>query len=530
MKPVMVWHKPAPKPAAVENGAHIGRYALGAVVDVPAVSWNDDPLENWLYEYDVFFCHLFGGSKYCTRIREERPDAIIVAVPDSTADEVFRNPEHAKNWLQQFDAADYIGAVSDSTAQLYGALFNKPVIRLPMPIGTDKFFTDARKIDKADFIVTYDHDQHQMSVQNVAAVARIQRETGLRVIYVNASPLTRAYAETAGLNAEWVDKMNFDDWIEFVAAAKLGVDLYASHGTGRTEITLAYAGTPCVGSNFSDPVEGFIQVDPFKPEDAAAQAIQLLSDEKAYKAAQTAGVKAVRDRFSYKAVRTAWETMIADIKQPDLSTVSLERLAQMNSAAALNEYWSRIKLDEYFDEKRRAHYDNIAAFADKLIGWSERERLDIADVGCGGGHLLAAMQQRNPERVGKMVGMDYAPSILQFAKTVAPDATFIEGDITDPALAVDAELFDIVFCVQALEHIRDVEAALRNLLRISRAHVVISVPNGAHDRASYHVNHWTEDRLVKLLEPYGLREIRRASSHMPVLIARLSKEHATVEL
>lgn len=78
--------------------------------------------------------------------------------------------------------------------------------------------------------------------------------------------------------------------------------------------------------------------------------------------------------------------------------------------------------------------------------------------------------------------------------------------------------FDAVFLLEVLEHLEDAEAALKELFRVSRKYVVISVPHeplwrmlnlarGKYVRdlgnTPGHINHWGIGTLKKLLSKYG---------------------------
>lgn len=78
--------------------------------------------------------------------------------------------------------------------------------------------------------------------------------------------------------------------------------------------------------------------------------------------------------------------------------------------------------------------------------------------------------------------------------------------------------FDCVFLLEVLEHVENYDTALANLFRVSRKHVILSVPNEPLwsflniVRLKYlddwgntpgHINHWTVSGLRKLISKYG---------------------------
>ncbi len=100
--------------------------------------------------------------------------------------------------------------------------------------------------------------------------------------------------------------------------------------------------------------------------------------------------------------------------------------------------------------------------------------------------------------------------------------------------------FDCIFMLEVMEHVPDYEKALSELFRVSRKHVVISVPNEPLWRmlnvlrARYvkdfgntpgHLNHWSPRSFRKLVSHYG--DIVRMYTPLPwiIVLARV-KPHA----
>jgi 2-polyprenyl-3-methyl-5-hydroxy-6-metoxy-1,4-benzoquinol methylase len=137
----------------------------------------------------------------------------------------------------------------------------------------------------------------------------------------------------------------------------------------------------------------------------------------------------------------------------------------------------------------------------------------VLDVGCGEGFTierLLAVDGRLP-----MQGLDYDWPALLRAKESHPDVFFQMGDIR--RLPYGRDSFDLVLCLEVLEHLKEPSAALDELKRVSGRHCLISVPNepwfmvsnllrGKNVRAwgndPEHVQHWTAGRFVAMLGEY----------------------------
>lgn len=236
------------------------------------------PVEAW--EANVAFVNIFHttDSTGIQEIKKMNPDCYVIAMPDAPVDLVLEHPEW-RNMHQQMALADAIGGRTDVDCDVYGTLLNKPTYYLPSPIGPTEYFAKFRQIPKEDYILSLDHSMSPTNTYcNVAALAAIQRETGIRVLYANEAPWTREYAALAGLKAEWLGKVPFDRFIEITAKARLCVDLYARHSYGRQQVLCAMVGTACVGSSWCENAPGF-KNDPFDPQYAAETAIEYLTDK-----------------------------------------------------------------------------------------------------------------------------------------------------------------------------------------------------------------------------------------------------------
>ena len=124
----------------------------------------------------------------------------------------------------------------------------------------------------------------------------------------------------------------------------------------------------------------------------------------------------------------------------------------------------------------------------------------VLDAGCGEGETL---ERLGGLLTGTVTGVDLNPDSVEFAAKRVPSGDFLVGDLT--ALPFEDDSFDLVLCLEVLEHIPDPAPALAELSRVSRGDIVLSVPSepwfrlGSLARGKYlegwgnhpeHVNHW----------------------------------------
>ncbi|HBZ86341.1 MAG: hypothetical protein A2509_10595 [Candidatus Edwardsbacteria bacterium RIFOXYD12_FULL_50_11] len=106
-----------------------------------------------------------------------------------------------------------------------------------------------------------------------------------------------------------------------------------------------------------------------------------------------------------------------------------------------------------------------------LIGWAKN--IDSAlDLGCGEGYLCSLYKKWGIEFV---VGADSAISRIGFGKKRFAGSNFVQSNILSNSIS--SKSFDIVSAVEVLEHIEDVEQCIKEMVRLSKKYVLITVPN-----------------------------------------------------
>lgn len=110
-----------------------------------------------------------------------------------------------------------------------------------------------------------------------------------------------------------------------------------------------------------------------------------------------------------------------------------------------------------------SRYDGVLATLQRFIGGTgEHRSQDIAEVGCGTGHWLAALR----DRARRLAGVDLSSEMLKRARVAAPTALLARGRAEQ--LPWSAERFDRLFCINALHHFSDPDAFIRETRRVLR--------------------------------------------------------------
>jgi 2-polyprenyl-3-methyl-5-hydroxy-6-metoxy-1,4-benzoquinol methylase len=154
----------------------------------------------------------------------------------------------------------------------------------------------------------------------------------------------------------------------------------------------------------------------------------------------------------------------------------------------------------------------------------------VLDAGCGEGETIARLRPLLGERIA---AVDISAEAVEFTAARLPDVAVSRESVLDLPFA-DGE-FDLVLCLEVLEHLDDPRAAAAELARVGSGRVVISVPHepwfrlGSLLRGKYvstlgnhpeHVNHWNPRTLAATLG--STLEVRSVSRSLPWLIADCS--------
>jgi 2-polyprenyl-3-methyl-5-hydroxy-6-metoxy-1,4-benzoquinol methylase len=99
----------------------------------------------------------------------------------------------------------------------------------------------------------------------------------------------------------------------------------------------------------------------------------------------------------------------------------------------------------------------------------------VADIGCEAGFMAAELVKV----AGHVTCVDIDPHILEIAKmrVSSPNASFIASDVA--ALQIPDATFDVTIASEILEHVPDIQAAVRELVRVTKPHgrIIMSLPN-----------------------------------------------------
>ena len=146
---------------------------------------------------------------------------------------------------------------------------------------------------------------------------------------------------------------------------------------------------------------------------------------------------------------------------------------------------------------------------------------DLLDIGSGRGAFLwplldeltalaVTCAERNPERVRQLQAV--ARGGMKRLRAVEMDATH---------LGLQDGSFDVVTALEVLEHIEDVTRAVREITRVARRFVVVTVPSRPDDNPE-HLHLLTSKRMTELFMKAGAKRVDIDAIHNHLIaVARL---------
>jgi ubiquinone/menaquinone biosynthesis C-methylase UbiE len=158
----------------------------------------------------------------------------------------------------------------------------------------------------------------------------------------------------------------------------------------------------------------------------------------------------------------------------------------------------------------------------------------VAEIGCGAGHSTEVLKNFFSNDVS-FFASDVDPELVSLAQQRNPEVTVASESIY--SLQHPDNAFDIVFCLEVLEHLDDPRKALKELSRVTKHYAVISVP---HEpiwrmlnmlRGSYwkhlgntpgHINHWSRKSFSRFVSSEF--EVLKVKNSLPWTIILAKKK------
>jgi SAM-dependent methyltransferase len=202
---------------------------------------------------------------------------------------------------------------------------------------------------------------------------------------------------------------------------------------------------------------------------------------------------------------------LANAQRRSLSAMTDHELAAM-IAADERHWWYR---------GRRRVLDAV------LAGLAVPPHARVLDAGCGSGRTLDQLA-----RYGTVSGVDLSPVAVRAARSRGHDAFVAPIE----SLPYADDTFDLVTCLDVIEHTPDDRRSLRELTRVTKpgGRLVVTVPAhpalwSAHDEANLHHRRYTRRSLAEAARRAGWDLEREtyfnAAVLAPAALVRLGRRH-----
>lgn len=153
------------------------------------------------------------------------------------------------------------------------------------------------------------------------------------------------------------------------------------------------------------------------------------------------------------------------------------------------------------------------------------------EAGCGEGNVTNHIYSSYDCSIR---GFDIGDTAIAKAKKHFQNIEFDTQSIYE--IPDEDDTFDLVVCCEVLEHLENYEDALKELIRISKKYVIVSVPNepiwrilnmcrlkylNKFGNTPGHINHWNKSGFVRFVSKYG--EVIEVKNPLPWTMILLKK-------
>lgn len=169
----------------------------------------------------------------------------------------------------------------------------------------------------------------------------------------------------------------------------------------------------------------------------------------------------------------------------------------------------------------------------EMLNQVQHDKYKVLDAGCGEGFTLNKLSQN---KIGeKLEGIEFSKDAVEIGKKLHPYLSLKQGDIYK--LPYKDNSFDLVLSTEVLEHLKEPEKALKELIRVSKKYILLSVPNEPWFRIANflrgknitrwgndieHVNHWSKRHFREFVRGENIK-ILKSKTPFPWTMMLLEK-------
>ncbi|MBO8161969.1 MAG: class I SAM-dependent methyltransferase [Thermosipho sp. (in: Bacteria)] len=167
------------------------------------------------------------------------------------------------------------------------------------------------------------------------------------------------------------------------------------------------------------------------------------------------------------------------------------------------------EISKIYDDVREADLEVVKFIIEKA---QVNEESCVLEIGCGTANYLKLIQELTQADVW---GVDQSQGMLNKAKEKCKNAVFIEDDAVQLSRIPDTS-FDLVYMVDVIHHIKDIDTMFQNIKRVLRENGLVIIFSDNHE----HIR----NRLTTKYFPETLEVELKRYQDTPEIIQSLSKE------
>jgi len=154
------------------------------------------------------------------------------------------------------------------------------------------------------------------------------------------------------------------------------------------------------------------------------------------------------------------------------------KIAQWFELKWWQRYFSGKDKAQYYEWKRNYWNELLGQISDSLPLADSRH---IADLGCGPAGIFTVFADKQVVAVDPLLD-EYEQTLSFFDKKDFPYTTFIDQSLEDFS---PTEKFDITFCMNAINHVADIDVAYDRLINATKADGTVVVSIDAHNHSFF---------------------------------------------
>ena len=194
-------------------------------------------------------------------------------------------------------------------------------------------------------------------------------------------------------------------------------------------------------------------------------------------------------------------------------------LTEANTPESYDQLWGNEENLKDFREEAGGIRNILTNEIADVVQDKVKTNMDIIDIGCGSGDLLAEIVNHVP--VQNISGLDFSSKAIEAAQVIFPSGNFKQF-VIKKELPYASSSFDIVMCTDVLEHLEYPRVVVNELVRICRpgGHVFVVVPDGDVDQFLGHYWFWNEESLETLFKGFVVKISRLSISKEFIITIR----------